>query len=134
MTAFIHGKNTVLKLNAVDLSVYCNTSEVTKDRDEHDVTGYGAGGHAYQGGLENNKVTFGGTYHSSATGPRKTIDPLLGTNVPFIRQPEGTGSTLPQDSATVHVKTYVETAPVAGMIVWTCECTVSGVIDATPQS
>lgn len=134
MTAFIHGKNTVLKLNAVDLSIYCNTSEVTLDGDEHDVTGYGAAGHAVQGGLEASKVTFGGTYHSATTGPRGTIEPLRGTNVPFIRQPEGTGSGLPQDSATIHVKTYVETAPVAGMITWSCDGTVSGVVNHAAQS
>ena len=62
------------------------------------------------------------------------IRPLLGTNVAWIRQPEGTGSALPQDSATVHVKSYVETAPVADMIAWSAELTVSGVIDDTAQS
>lgn len=134
MTAFIHGKNTVLKLNAVDLSTYTNTSEFTEAYDEHDVTGYGASGHAVQGGLQTGKLTFGGTYHNATAGPRKTIQPLLGTNVVAVRMPEGTGTTLPQDSATVHVKTYVETSPVADMVKWTCECTVSGVIDHTPQA
>src|SRR5262245_18804562 len=131
--AFIHGKGTVVKLNGVDLSAFTNTSEVTTEYDEHDVTGYGANGHAVQGGLQTAKVTMGGTYDSGATGPRKTIVALLGTNVPFIRQPEGAGSGKPQDSATVMVKNYVETNAVADMIKWTAELTVSGTINTTAQ-
>jgi hypothetical protein len=129
--AFVHGKNTVVKLNGVDLSQYTNTSEVNPDADEHDVTGYGAAGHAYQGGLLNGKITMGGTYASGGTGPRSVIMPLVGTNVAFIRQPEGAGAGKPQDAATVHVKSYVETNPVADMIKWSCELTVSGVITST---
>jgi hypothetical protein len=131
--AFIHGKGTVFKLNGVDLSAYCKTSEVTNEADEHDVTGYGAQGHAVQGGLIAAKVSVSGTYGTGATGPRGVIVPLIGTTVAFIRQPEGTGAGKPQDTATVHVKSYVETNPVADMIAWSAELTVSGVINSAPQ-
>lgn len=123
----------MFKLNGVDLSTFCKTSEITTAADEHDVTGYGASGHAVQGGLLADKVTVGGTYDSGVTGPRKVILPLVGTNVVFIRQPEGTGSGKPQDTGTVHVKSYVETNPVADMIQWSAELTVSGVINTTAQ-
>lgn len=131
--AFVHGKNTIFKLNGVDISADCNTSEITMGADEHDVTGYGATGHAVQGGLRADKVTVGGTYDSATTGPRKVIKPLIGTNVAFIRQTEGVGSGKPQDTGTVHVKTYVETNPVADYVKWTAELTVSGVINSTDQ-
>lgn len=131
--AFIHGKLTVFKLNGVDISTYCKTSEVTNEADEHDVTGYGASGHAFQGGLIAAKVTVGGTYATGATGPRGVVVPLIGTNVAFIRQPEGAGTTKPQDTATVHVKSYVETNPVADMVQWSAELTVSGVINSAAQ-
>lgn len=130
---FIHGKNTVFKLNAVDISTYCKTSEITNGADEHDVTGYGASGHAVQGGLIAAKVTVSGTYATGTTGPRGVIVPLISTNVAFIRQPEGAGTTKPQDTGTVHVKTYVETNPVADMIAWSAELTVSGVINSAAQ-
>ena len=64
MSAFIHGKGTVFKLDSTDISAYCKTSEVTDGADEHDVTGYGADGHGYQGGLRAAKVTVSGTYYS----------------------------------------------------------------------
>ena len=131
--AFVHGKGTVFKLNGVDLSPFCKTSEVTVAADEHDVTGYGAAGHAYQGGLENDKVTVSGTYDSGVTGPRKVIRPLIGTVVPFLRQSEGVGSGKPQDTGNVHVKTYVETNPVADMIQWSAELTVSGTVNSAAQ-
>lgn len=131
--AFIHGAKTVCKLNALDLSPYVKSSEISIEADEHDVTGGGAVGHGVQGGLLVSKVTLSGTYFSGTTGPRGIIKPLIGTNTPFIRQPEGTGTTLPQDSATVLVKSYVETSPVADMIAWSSELIVSGVVNAAPQ-
>lgn len=131
--ALIHGKNTIFKIATVDISAYCNTSEVTNGADEHDVTGYGASGHGYQGGLINAKVTVGGTYASGTTGPRGVINPLVGTNTTFVRQSEGVGTGKPQDTGTVHVKSYVETNPVADMIKWAAELTVSGVINSAVQ-
>lgn len=133
--AFIHGKATVFKVNSKDISIYCKQSEWSDEADEHDVTGYGAQGHGYFGGLHNGKVTVSGTYDSTAsTGPRAVLAGIVGTNVPVIRQPEGTGTTKPQDSATCHAKSYVETSPVADMVTWSAEFTVSGVTDRTPQT
>lgn len=134
--AFKHGKDTIFKVNSVDLSAYTNTSQFELGMDEHDVTCYGASGHAVAGGLQNGKVSFGGVYDSGTTGPRKTLQTLVkaGATITVVRQPEGTGSGKPQDSASVLLTKYVETAPVADMISWTCEGTVSGVVDITAQT
>lgn len=132
---FIHGKDTVVKLGGKDLSAYTNTSEITKASDSHDVTAYGAGAHNYQGGLKDGSASMGGTYDNTAVnGPRAVIDPMVGTNVTFIRQIEGAGSGKPQDSVTVLVVNYVETAPVADMVTWTCELQLSSVVNTTPQA
>jgi hypothetical protein len=129
-----HGKDTVIKLNSVDLSAFCNTSEFTRTADSHDTTTYGADAHGYDGGLTDAKATIGGMYDDSATGPRATIEPLIGTKVPYIRQPEGAGSGLAQDSCTVLVVSYVESSPVADMVTWSAELQVSGDVDSTDQS
>jgi hypothetical protein len=128
-----HGKETVIKLNAVDLSAFCNTSEWTRSADSHDTTTYGADDHAYDGGLGDAKATIGGFYDDGATGPRATIEPLIGTKVAYIRQPEGTGAGKSQDSCTVLVMSYVETSPVADMVTWSAELQVSGAVDSTDQ-
>lgn len=132
--AFVHGKDTVIKLDADDLSAFCNTSTLTRSADSHDVTTYGQDAHVYNGGLSDGTCSIGGIYDNTAvTGPRAVIEPLVGTNVTLIRQPEGTGSGLPQDSVTVLVLNYVETAPVADMVTWTAELQLSGPIDTTAQ-
>jgi len=132
--AFIHGKSTVIKINAKDLSQYTNSSTLTRGADEHDVTGYGKGDHVVQGGLLNGSFSAEGTYDSTAvSGPRAALAPLIGTVVPLIRQPEGTGVGKPQDSCQILIKSFVETNPVADMVKWSVEGTVSDAVTTTPQ-
>jgi len=135
--AFKHGKNTVVKVDSTDLSAYTNSSEIEQGVDSHDVTCYGADGHAFAGGLTTGSWKMGGTYDSTAsTGPRAKLNAIIqaAALVTVIRQPEGTGSTLPQDSFSCLFTKYVESNPVADMISWTAEGTVSGDVDSTAQS
>lgn len=131
--AFKHGKDTVIKLNAVDLSAFTSQSEITRSADSHDVTTYGKQAHNFEGGLKNGTASMGGTYDDGATGPRAIIEPLVGTKVTLIRQPVGTGAGKAQDSVQVLVLNYVETNPVADMISWSCEMQLSDVITTTAQ-
>lgn len=131
--AFQHGKSTVVKLNGSDLSAFTSTSTIDRGSDEHDVTTYGKNNHVVAGGLLNGSASMGGTYDNTATGPRDIIRPLVGTVVTFIRQPEGAGVGKAQDSVSVLVKKYVETNPVADMVSWSCEMTLSDTVTATDQ-
>lgn len=131
---FVHARNTFLSLAGFDLSQYCDSSELSKEADEHDVTTYGKQAHVVSGGLLSSTANVGGIYDNTAgTGPRAVIRPLVGTNVALIRRPEGTGTGKPQDSVTVHVKKYVESNPVADMVRWTAELTGSDTITSTTQ-
>jgi hypothetical protein len=132
--AFKHGKDTFISLNAVNLSTFVNTSELSRSADSHDVTTYGKSSHVYAGGLLDGKATMSGIYDNTAAGPRDTIEPLIGTVVTLIRRPEGTGSGLPQDSVSVLVTGYVETNPVADMVTWSCEMQLSDEITSTNQA
>lgn len=131
--AAVHGKNTVITLNASDLSAYIKTSTFTRTYDVHDTTGYGKSDHCYVGGLGNATFSMGGWYDSTTSGPRDIIEPLLGTVVTLIRKPEGTGSGLPQDSVSVVVKDYVETSPVDDIVTWSAEFQCSDAITSTNQ-
>lgn len=132
--ALIHGHLTVVKVATDDISTYVKTSEFTRESDEHDMTTYGNGSHVVKGGLLGGKFTFSGTYDSTAsTGPRAKLEPLVGTEVAVIRQPEGTGSGKPQDSFNGNLKSYVETNPVADYVTFSCEITISGAVDSTAQ-
>lgn len=124
-----HGKETYVSLDGEDLSTFTDSTTPTSAADEHDSTCYGADGHEYaSGGLKTSAYTIGGKYITGATGPRAVIQPLVGTKVPFVYRPEGTGSTLPEDTSTVFVKSYNQTSPVADIVRWTAELTVSGVV------
>lgn len=130
---FVHGKDTYISLNAVDLSAFTNTSEFERSADSHDTTCYGKDSHTYQGGLLNGTAKMSGIYDNGSSGPRDTIEPLIGTVVTLIRRPEGTGSGLPQDSVSVLVTKYVETNPVADMVAWSCEMQCSDEVTSTNQ-
>lgn len=130
--AFKHGKDTVIKLNATDLSAFVTTSDLNRTADSHDVTTYGKTAHVYQGGLTDGKATMAGIYDNTAvSGPRAVIRPLIGTVVALIRQPEGAGTGKPQDSVNVLVTDYVETNPVADMVTWSCQMQLSDAITST---
>ncbi|MFC0628543.1 hypothetical protein [Kribbella deserti] len=132
--AFVHGKNTVITLDGDDLSAYVNTSELGRTADSHDVTTYGKNSHVYVGGLLDGKATMGGVYdNTAAVSPRAVIEPLIGSTVPLVREPEGTGAGKPRDTVSVVVVGYVETAPVADMVTWSCEMQCSDDIASSVQ-
>ena len=133
--AFIHGKDTVVTLDGDDLSAFANQSELSRSSDSHDVTTYGNDSHVYTGGLLDGTASISGIYDNTAsTGPRAVIEPLLGTVVTLIRQPEGAGTGKAQDSVSVLVTRYVETNPVADMVTWSVELQLSGDVTTTAQS
>lgn len=128
---FKHGKDTVIKLNAVDLSQYVDSSELERTADSHDVTTYGKQSHVYQGGLLDGKAKMSGTYNDAIAGPRATIEPLIGTVVALLRQPTGPGTGKPQDSVNVLVVGYTESNPVADMVKWSCDMQCSDEVTTT---
>jgi hypothetical protein len=131
--ALAHSKRTFVSLDGEDLSAFTNTSNFEKNSDEHDVTCYGEDAHVVAGGLLGGTATMGGFYDTGVGGPRAIIEALVGQTVEFIRQPEGTGASKPQDKVNVLVKKYNESNPVADYVTWSCDMTFSGTIDSAAQ-
>lgn len=132
---FVHGKNTYVSLNAVNLSAYTNSSEFARTADSHDVTCYGKDDHVKAGGLGDGTFKMSGIYDNTAvSGPRAAIEPLIGTVVQLIRRPEGTGSGKPQDVVNVLVVGFTETSPVADMVSWSCDMELSDSVNSTAQA
>jgi hypothetical protein len=134
--SFVHGKNTFVSVDGDDLSAFTKTSEFTRSADSHDNTTYGEDGHVYDPGLTDGTFTMGGSYDNTAgTGPRAVLNPLVGADkVTVIRQPEGTGSGLPQDEFDGLLTKYTETNPVADYVQWAAEFQISGTVDSAAQS
>ena len=132
---FQHGKNTYVSLDGDDLSVYSTNSQLEITADSHDVTTYGKNSHVFSGGLKNGTATVSGVYDNTAvTGPRAVIKPLVGTVVPLVHRPEGTGSGKPMDTVDVLVTKYTQTHPVADMVTWAVDLQFSDDVDSTAQS
>lgn len=130
----IHGKGLVVLLNAVDLSTHSNSVEFARTADSHDVTTFGNNSHRKQGGLLDGTATLQGFYDDTAvTGPRAAIEPLIGTVVPFVHRPEGTGAGKPEDTVNALVMSYTETTPVADMITWQAELEFDGDVATIDQ-
>jgi len=131
-----HGRHTILTIDGDDISTHTNTSEIEETADSHDTTGYGASGHAKAGGLKDGKFSCGGVYEvlATVTSPVAVIPPLIGTVVVVTRKLEGTGTGKPLETVSVLITKYVDTAPVADMVTWSCEGEVSGTIARTTQA
>lgn len=130
-----HGKSTVIKVGASDISTYCDASEFERAADAHDTTTYGNDSHRKDGGLLDGKFTFSGVYDNTAvTGPRAVLRPLLGTKPVITRQPEGTGAGKSQDVFTIVLMKYVESNPVAEYVRWSAEGEIDGDVNSAPQA
>lgn len=132
--SFVHGKGTAVSLDGNDLSAYSNNVEWTRTPDVHEVTTFGKDSKVKQGGLLDGSATVSGVYDNTAsTGPAAVIEPLLGTVVEFVYQPEGLGTGLPTKTVDVVVGEYTETAPVADMITWSVNLDMSDDVAITAQ-
>lgn len=132
-----HGKNTVIKVNAVDLSAYTTESELTKATDTHDTTHYGDNAHEFDPGLNTGTFTMGGNYDSTAaTGPRAALNIVYAGNaaVPIVRWPEGSGTGKAADTFNAILTNYTETNPVADMVKWKADFQVTGDVTTTAQA
>lgn len=131
----LHSKHTVVTINDDDISAYTNSTTFNRTADSHETTGYGVDSKLYTGGLFDGTVTIQGFYDTTAvTGTKAVLQPLLGTEVEFVYQPEGAGSGKPQNVCQVLVTAYNESSPVADIVQWTAELQITGDVDATPQS
>jgi hypothetical protein len=130
--AYAHGRSTFISLGGDEIK--CTTSSLETMVDKHDVTVYGAEVHDFDRGLGNGTATLGGIYDSGAAGPPALIKAVLGTKVAFVRRPEGTGSGLPEQTATVLVEKYTETSPVADMVTWSLDLQLTTAVVETTQS
>lgn len=126
--AEVHGSLIVIKLDTQDITAFCDKCDGKFAADEHDTTCYGAAGHEVYPGLKKIGYTIGGKYINGATGTHTYVKAKVGTKKTFEKRPEGTGTGLPAETSTVHIKEYNESSPVADVVRWTAELTVSGVV------
>ena len=132
--AFIHGRNTVITVDANDLSAFTSSSDFNQPVDTHDVTAYGDANRNYIAGLIDGTFSMEGHYDDSATSPRDILQPLAGAAAfTIVRQPEGVGSGFAQDSFSAVLTSYSESSPVDDKISWSAEFQITGAVTSTAQ-
>lgn len=129
-----HGKLTVLKIGANDISAQTKTSNFSGSADVHDTSGYGLQSRTKAGGMKDGKFTASGSYDTGATtGTLATMEGKEGTSFSFTRQVVGTGTTKPQEVFTAILSKFDVSAPFDDMVTWSGEWEVSGDVNRTAQ-
>ena len=129
----VHGKGTVVSVDAKDLSAYGTSCEYELKADSHEVTTFGNDTKVFAGGLKESSVKIEGIYDDTATdGPREVLEPLVGNVAEMIYKPEGaTGPTRTFDALCTG---YTETAAVSDMVKFTAQFQGSGAVAVTPAA
>lgn len=136
--AFKFGNNAVIKVNGTnDISTFTSSIEWTRTQDAGETTTYGNTSKTYVPGLHDGKFALKGYWDSTVTtGVRAIMLAALAANAvgAFTIEPEGTGTGKASDTGNAIITSYVESVPVGGVIEWTADFQVTGVVTTTAQS
>lgn len=126
------GRKVEIKIGAVSIRGFSNTSTYERSADVYDVTVYGQDDKAFQGGTRTGTYSVEGIYETGAANtPRALFDGQEGATVTIVDQPEGNNVGSPSRSFAAVIKTYTESRPVADMVKWTCAFQPSGAVTRT---
>lgn len=129
-----HGKQTILKVGANDISPSTKTSNFSGSADVHDTSGYGVTNRTKAGGITDGTFTASGSYDTGATtGTPSLLEGKEGTTFAFTRQVAGAGTGKPQEVFSAVLAKFDVSAPFDDMVTWSGEWSVSGVVNRTAQ-
>lgn len=137
MATPVHGKNTFVSVNGDDISGFTNSAELTLGTDAHDRTAFGDDDKRKFPGLNESSFSCEGWYDSTASGGTRDVFTTVrdgNAAVTVIHRPEGTGSTLPQNSFSAVLTSYVESNAVDDIVMWSAEFEVDGAVNQTAQA
>lgn len=128
---FVHGKGTVISVDATDMSIFGTSCEYEIKAAAHDVTTFGNDYRVFSGGLKESTMKMEGEYDDGTSGPRATLESAVGTTIEIIYSVEGAGATKPTRTFDGVLISYNESAPVADMVKFTAQFQGSGEVVTT---
>jgi hypothetical protein len=129
-----HGKLTVLKIAANDISAATQNSTFSGSADIEKSTGYGATNHTKVAGIIDGQFTANGSYDIGATtGTPALLEGKEGTTIAFTRQVAGTGTGKPQEVFSAIVSKFDVSDPYDGLVQWSGTFEVTGTVNRTVQ-
>jgi hypothetical protein len=108
--------NAHITVNSVVLSDKANSVSVNYEIDQVETTGFGSGGHVFQGGLQNNSVEISFMQDFATSNVEATIYPLVGTTTTLIIRPNGATTSATNPSYTLSGTFLSSHTPVAASV------------------
>ena len=108
--------NCSIKINTVQLADLANTVTLNYEIDAVENTGFGAGGHTFTGGLQNNSIEIALMQDFAVGETEATIYPLVGTTTTVEIIPVNTTVSATNPKYTVSTTYLAAHNPVAGAV------------------
>lgn len=134
--AFRHGSKAVITVNAVDLSAFCTSLDLSITQDSAETTTMGSTWKSFIAGLQGGKLSIVGDYDGTVTtGPASAILLAQATATPIavVHKPGGTAAGQRTNSFNALITSYSETSPVGGVITFKAELLPTGAITSVTQ-
>ena len=115
-------KDAFIEENSVELSDHANSVTLTYEIDQVEVTGFGSGGHTFEGGLQNVSCEVAFMQDFAAANVEATIFPLVGTQTTVVIRPssDAVGATNPEYTLTAcYVSAHTPVAAAVGELAMT---------------
>jgi hypothetical protein len=134
--AFRHGSKAVITVNAVDISAFCTSLDLSIDQDTGETTTFGSAWKTFIAGTMGGKLSIQGDYDGTVTtGPASAILLAQATAVPIavVHKPGGTLAGQRTNSFNALITSYAETSPVGGVITFKADLLPTGTITSVTQ-
>ena len=105
-----------ITINSVDLSDHANSVTLNYEADSIEVTAFGAGGHTFTGGLQNNSIEIALMQDFAAANVEATIYGLVGTTTTVVIKATSGAVSATNPSYTVTGAFLAAHTPVAGAV------------------
>ena len=134
--AFRHGSKAVITVNAVDISAFCTSLDLSIDQDTGETTTFGSSWKSFIAGTMGGKLSIQGDYDGTVTtGPASAILLAQATAVliAVVHKPGGTLAGQRTNSFNALITSYGETSPVGGVITFKADLLPTGTITSVTQ-
>jgi hypothetical protein len=105
-----------ITINSVNLSDHANSVTLNYETDSIEVTAFGAGGHTFTGGLQNNSIEIALMQDFAASNVEATVYGLVGTTTTVVIKPTSGAVSATNPSYTVTGAFLAAHTPVAGAV------------------
>jgi hypothetical protein len=103
-----------ITINSVALGDHSNSVTLNYEKDSVEVTAFGAGGHVFTGGLQNNSIEIALMQDYAASNVEATVYPLVGTTTTVVIRPTSAAVGVANPTYTVTGTFLAAHTPVAG--------------------